>query len=110
MSRFRVIPRAAAQLSRQEMYDLIRSPLITEKATAASEHNQIIFKVPVTATKREVKAAVEGLFSVKVDAVNTIRVEGKTKRFRNQLGRRSDYKKAIVTLAEGSRIDVTTGI
>ena len=110
MSRFRVIPRASAQLSRQEMYDLIRSPLITEKATAASEHNQIIFKVPLTATKREVKAAVEGLFDVKVEAVNTIRVEGKTKRFRNQLGRRSDYKKAIVTLAEGSRIDVTTGI
>ena len=110
MSRFRVIPRAAAQLSRQEMYDLIRSPLITEKATAASEHNQIIFRVPLTATKREVKAAVEGLFDVKVEAVNTIRVEGKSKRFRGHLGRRSDYKKAIVTLAEGSRIDVTTGI
>jgi len=110
MSRFRVIPRAETVLSRQEMYDLIRSPLITEKATAASEHNQVIFRVPLTATKREVKAAVEGLFDVKVEAVNTIRVEGKTKRFRNQLGRRSDYKKAIVTLAEGSRVDVTTGI
>ena len=110
MSRFRVIPRAAAQLSRQEMYDLIRSPLITEKATAASEHNQIIFKVPLTATKREVKAAVEGLFSVKVDAVNTIRVQGKMKRVRGRPGQRSDFKKAIVTLAEGSRIDVTTGI
>ena len=110
MSRFRVIPRASAQLSRQEMYDLIRSPLITEKATAASEHNQIIFKVPLTATKREVKAAVEGLFSVKVDAVNTIRVQGKMKRVRGRPGQRSDFKKAIVTLAEGSRIDVTTGI
>jgi large subunit ribosomal protein L23 len=110
MSRFRVIPRAAAQLSRQEMYDLIRSPLITEKATAASEHNQIIFRVPLTATKREVKAAVEGLFSVKVDAVNTIRVQGKLKRVRGRPGQRSDSKKAIVTLAEGSRIDVTTGI
>jgi large subunit ribosomal protein L23 len=110
MSRFRVIPRAASQLSRQEMYDLIRSPLITEKATAASEHNQIIFKVPVTATKRDVKAAVEGLFSVKVDAVNTIRMMGKFKRVRGHPGHRSDFKKAIVTLAEGSRIDVTTGI
>jgi large subunit ribosomal protein L23 len=110
MSRFRVIPRAETKLSRQEMYDLIRSPLITEKATAASEHNQIIFKVPLTATKREVKTAVEGLFSVKVDAVNTIRVQGKTKRVRGRPGQRSDFKKAVVTLAEGSRIDVTTGI
>jgi large subunit ribosomal protein L23 len=110
MSRFRVIPRAAAQLSRQEMYDLIRSPLITEKATAASEHNQIIFKVPLTATKREVKAAVEGLFKVKVNAVNTIRVLGKVKLFRGKVGQRSDYKKAIVTLAEGEKIDITTGI
>ena len=110
MSRFRVIPRAPAQLTRQEMYDLIRSPLITEKATAASEHNQVIFKVPLTATKREVKAAVEGLFSVKVDAVNTLRVQGKMKRVRGRPGQRSDFKKAIVTLAEGSRIDVTTGI
>jgi large subunit ribosomal protein L23 len=110
MSRFRVIPRAMPNLTRQAMYDLIRSPLITEKATAVSEHNQIIFKVPVTATKREVKAAVEGLFSVKVDAVNTILVQGKLKRVRGRPGRRSDFKKAIVTLAEGSRIDVTTGI
>jgi large subunit ribosomal protein L23 len=92
------------------MYDLIRSPLITEKATAVSEHNQIIFKVPLTATKREVKAAVEGLFSVKVDAVNTICVQGKLKRVRGRPGQRSDFKKAIVTLAEGSKIDVTTGI
>jgi len=110
MSRFRLIPRAETKLSRQEMYDLIRSPLITEKATAASEHNQIIFKVPLTATKREVKAAVEGLFSVKVDAVNTIRVQGKLKRVRGRPGQRSDFKKAVVTLAEGSRIDVTTGL
>jgi large subunit ribosomal protein L23 len=110
MSRFRVIPRAETKLTRQAMYDLIRSPLITEKATAASEHNQVIFRVPLTATKREVKAAVEGLFSVKVDAVNTIRVQGKLKQVRGRSGRRSDFKKAIVTLAEGSRIDVTTGI
>jgi large subunit ribosomal protein L23 len=110
MSRFRVIPRARPQLTRQEMYDLIRAPVITEKATNVSEHNQVIFRVPLTATKREVKVAVEGLFNVEVSAVNTIRVMGKRKRFRGHAGRRSDYKKAIVTLGAGQRIDVTTGI
>ena len=110
MSRFRVIPRTETKLSRQQMYDIIRTPVITEKATNASEHNQVIFRVPLTATKREVKAAVEGLFNVEVTAVNTIRVMGKLKRFRGRLGRRSDLKKAIVTLGEGQRIDVTTGI
>jgi large subunit ribosomal protein L23 len=110
MSRFRVIPRAETILTRQQMYDIIRTPVITEKATNASEHNQVIFRVPLTATKREVKAAVEGLFKVEVTAVNTIRVMGKLKRFRGRLGRRSDLKKAIVTLGEGQRIDVTTGI
>ena len=110
MSRFRVIPRAETKLTRQQMYDIVRAPVITEKATNVSEHNQVIFRVPLTATKREVKAAVEGLFNAKVTAVNTIRVRGKAKRFRGQLGQRSDYKKAIVTLAEGQRIDVTTGI
>jgi large subunit ribosomal protein L23 len=110
MSRFRVIRAAQTTLSREEMYALVRSPVITEKSTAASEHNQVTFRVPLTATKREVKAAVEGLFSVKVTAVNTIRVEGKVKRFRGRVGERSDYKKAIVTLAEGAKIDVTTGV
>jgi large subunit ribosomal protein L23 len=110
MSRFRVIPPATMRLTRQQMYDIIRAPVITEKATALSEHNQVMFRVRLDATKREVKAAVEGLFQVKVDAVNTIRVAGKLKRARGRPGRRSDYKKAIVTLAEGSRIDVTTGI
>jgi large subunit ribosomal protein L23 len=110
MSRFRVIPRVETKLTRQQMYDIIRTPVITEKATNASEHNQVIFRVPVTATKREVKAAVEGLFNVKVTAVNTILVMGKIKRFRGRVGRRSDVKKAIVTLGEGQRIDVTTGI
>jgi large subunit ribosomal protein L23 len=110
MSRFRVIPRAAAKLTRQQMYDIVRGPVITEKATNVSEHNQVIFRVPLTANKREVKAAVEGLFSVNVTAVNTIRMMGKRKRFRGRLGQRSDYKKAIVTLREGQRIDVTTGI
>ena len=110
MSRFRVIPPAETRLTRQEMYDIVRSPVITEKATAASEHNQVTFRVPLTATKRDVKAAVEGLFKVKVNAVNTIRVMGKVKLFRGRVGQRSDYKKAIVTLAEGEKIDVTTGI
>jgi large subunit ribosomal protein L23 len=110
MSRFRVIPRAATKLTRQQMYDIVRVPVITEKATNVSEHNQVIFRVPLAATKREVKAAVEELFSVKVKAVNTIRVQGKLKRFRGRIGRRSDYKKAVVTLGEGQRIDVTVGI
>jgi large subunit ribosomal protein L23 len=110
MSRFRVIPSVATRLTRQQMFDIVRSPVITEKATNVSEHNQVIFRVPLTATKRQVKAAVEGLFKVKVTAVNTIRVQGKLKRFRGRVGRRSDYKKAVVTLGEGQRVDVTTGI
>jgi large subunit ribosomal protein L23 len=92
------------------MFDVVRSPVITEKATNVSEHNQVIFRVPLTATKRQVRAAIEGLFNVRVTAVNTIRVRGKLKRFRGRIGRRSDYKKALVTLGEGQRIDVTTGI
>jgi len=110
MSRFRVIPRTSPALTREQMYAVIRTPVITEKATNASEHNQVTFRVLLGATKRDVKAAVEGLFDVKVAAVNTIRVQGKTKRVRGRVGRRSDFKKAIVTLAAGSRIDVTTGI
>ena len=110
MSRFRVVPRLEPKLTREEMYALVRSPVITEKSTMASEHNQVIFRVPLDADKRRVKAAVEGLFNVKVEAVNTILVKGKTKRFRGRAGRRSDYKKAICTLAEGAKIDVTTGV
>jgi large subunit ribosomal protein L23 len=110
MSRFRVIPPAETKLTRQQMYDIIRTPVITEKATNASEHNQVIFRVPLAATKREVKAAVEGLFNVSVTAVNTIRVAGKVKRVRGRPGQRSDVKKAVVTLREGQRIDITTGI
>ena len=110
MSRFRVIPKAMPTLTRERMYAIVRSPVITEKSTAASEHNKVTFRIPLDADKREVKLAVEGLFNVKVAAVNTIRVKGKTKRFRGSPGQRSDYKKAIVTLAEGSKIDVTTGI
>jgi large subunit ribosomal protein L23 len=110
MSRFRVIPAAKLELTRERMYEIVRAPLITEKSTAGSEHNKVTFRVPLDSNKREVKAAVEGLFNVKVAAVNTIRVKGKTKRFRGTPGQRSDYKKAIVTLVEGSKIDVTTGI
>ena len=110
MSRFRVIAREEMKLTRDQMYDIVRSPVITEKSTMGSEHNQVTFRVPLAANKREVKAAIEGLFKVKVTAVNTIRVKGKTKRFRGQPGRRSDFKKAIVTLAEGQKIDVTTGV
>lgn len=110
MSRFRVVPRTQTKLTREQMYRIVQTPVITEKATNVSEHNQVIFRVALSATKREVKAAVEGLFNVKVTSVNTIRVMGKIKRFRGRLGRRADYKKAVVTLSEGQRIDVTTGI
>ena len=91
-------------------YDVIVAPVITEKATMLSEHNKVVFKVAKTATKPQIKAAVEGVFGVKVTAVNTLIQKGKTKRFRGRVGYRSDVKKAIVTLAEGQNIDVTTGI
>ena len=110
MSRFRVIPREEIKLSRERMYEIVRRPVITEKSTMASEHNQVTFRVPLDADKRQVKAAVEGLFNVKVVAVNTIRQLGKVKRFRGRLGKRADSKKAMVRLAEGQSIDVTTGI
>jgi large subunit ribosomal protein L23 len=102
--------KVAVTLSKERMYDLVRSPVVTEKSTMASQHNQVVFRVPLDASKPEIKAAVEGIFSVKVLAVNTIRSKGKLKRFRGQLGRRSDTKKAMVTLAEGQSIDVTTGV
>ena len=96
--------------SQERIYDVILAPIITEKSTRISENNQVVFRVALDATKPEIKAAVENLFEVKVTAVNTIRVKGKTKRFRGIMGRRSDTKKAIVTLAEGSRIDIASGI
>jgi large subunit ribosomal protein L23 len=95
---------------RSRWYEIIRSPVITEKATRQSEHGQVSFRVAADATKPEIKAAVEGLFNVKVTAVNTIRVKGKTKRFRGRPGQRPDYKKAVVSLAEGQTIDVMTGV
>jgi large subunit ribosomal protein L23 len=93
-----------------EAYGLITSPIITEKTTNGSEYNQVTFRVPMDATKPKIKQAVEILFKVKVTGVNTLISKGKTKRFRGRIGHRSDVKKAIVTLAEGSRIDVTTGL
>lgn len=101
---------AKPTVSQERMYDLIVSPVITEKSTLGSEHRQVTFKVRLEASKPEIKAAVEGLFKVKVTAVNTIVQKGKTKRFRGITAFRSDSKKAIVTLAEGHTIDVTTGV
>jgi large subunit ribosomal protein L23 len=91
-------------------YDVIIAPVITEKATAASEKNQVVFEVRKTATKPEIKEAVEKLFEVKVKRVNTLNLKGKTKGFRGRRGFQGDYKKAIVTLEEGHSIDVTTGL
>lgn len=91
-------------------YDIIVAPVITEKATVASEHNKVVFKVAAKATKPQIKDAVEKLFDVKVKSVNTLVRKGKVKVFRGQFGSQSDTKRAVVTLAEGHRIDVTTGL
>jgi large subunit ribosomal protein L23 len=91
-------------------YDVILAPVITEKATLLSELNKVVFRVANDATKDEIAAAVEELFKVNVTKVNTVVVEGKRKRFRGRLGKRNDVKKAIVTLAEGQSIDITTGL
>ncbi|EAU42391.1 50S ribosomal protein L23 [Fulvimarina pelagi HTCC2506] len=91
-------------------YDVITAPVITEKSTLLSEKNQVVFNVPKTATKPQIKAAVEALFEVKVEDVNTLIRKGKVKRFRGRIGKQSDQKKAIVTLAEGQSIDVSTGL
>ena len=91
-------------------YDVIVSPVITEKATMLSEHNKVVFKVAKTATKPQIKAAIEKLFDVKVKSVSTIVTEGKVKMFRGRPGQRSDVMKAVVTLEEGHSIDVTTGL
>ena len=91
-------------------YDIIKNPVITEKSTMRSENNMVTFNVPMTASKPEIKAAVEALFSVEVSKVNTLRQNGKVKKFRGHNGRRNDTKKAMVKLAEGHTIDVTTGV
>ncbi len=96
--------------AKPQQYDVIRKPVITEKATMASEANAVVFEVAMAATKPEIKDAIEALFGVKVKAVNTTITKGKVKRFRGQLGKRKDVKKAYVTLEEGNTIDVTTGL
>ena len=97
-------------IDRGRMYEIIRSPVITEKSTLGSENNQVTFKVPLSSTKPEIRAAIEELFEVKVKSVNTLRQKGKNKVFRGRRGRRSDFKKAIVCLEHGHSIDVTTGV
>jgi large subunit ribosomal protein L23 len=91
-------------------FDLLLRPVVTEKSTLGVENNQVTFRVMLDATKPEIKEAVESVFGVKVNAVNTLRQQGKVKRFRGVVGKRPDYKKAIVTLAEGETIDITTGV
>ena len=107
MSKYR---NSLSSLKKERMYEIVRSPVITEKSTVISEFNQVSFQVPLSATKPEIRAAIEGLFDVKVTSVNTLRQQGKIKRFRGRLGKRSDTKKAVVTLAEGNTIDITAGV
>ena len=97
-------------MASERHYDVILAPVITEKATVLSEQNKVVFRVAMDSTKDEISAAIEELFKVEVVKVNTLITKGKTKRFRGRAGRRSDVKKAIVTLAEGQSIDVTTGL
>jgi len=97
-------------MSKLRHYDVIRNPVVTEKSTMASEHGQVVFDVAMDATKPEIKAAVEALFSVKVKAINTLVRKGKVKRFRGKVGVRNDVKKAIVTLVDGQSIDISTGV
>ena len=96
--------------AKAEHYDVIRKPIITEKSTMASENGAVVFEVAIDSNKPQIKQAVEALFGVKVKAVNTSITKAKTKRFRGQLGRRTDVKKAYVTLEEGNTIDVSTGL
>ena len=93
-----------------DFYDIIRRPIITEKATMASENGTVAFEVSIKSTKNQIKNAIENLFNVKVNSVNTLIIKGKVKRFRGKLGKRRDLKKAYVTLAEGNTIDVSTGL
>ena len=97
-------------MSKEHYYDIIKSPAITEKATLVSANNQVVFNVAREATKTDIKKAVEGLFGVKVKAVNTLVRKGKERRFRGRPAMLSDVKKAYVTLEEGQRLDVTTGL
>lgn len=103
-------PAAPKALGKERMYQVILAPLVTEKATMLSEKGAYAFRVAVDADKREIKQAVEGLFGVSVVSVNTLVMKGKTKRFRGRPGQRSDWKKAMVRLADGQSIDLTTGL
>ena len=98
------------KISQNKAYQIILNPLVTEKSTQQSEFNKMVFSVPVSASKQEVKSSIEKIFSVKVTSVNTILLKGKVKRFKGVLGRRSNTKKAIVTLAPGNTIDLSAGV
>jgi large subunit ribosomal protein L23 len=110
MNRVEAAHHRAKHMSREAMFNIIRAPVITEKATLLNERNQVVFRVAIDASKPEIKAAIEGLFSVKVAGVNTLVTKGKTKRFKGRPGVRSDVKKAYVQLAEGQSIDLTTAL
>ncbi len=110
MNRIAASRHRAAHMSRESMYTIIRAPLITEKATALSERNQVVFRVSLEASKPEIKAAVQALFGVTVVGVNTLVQKGKRKRFKGRPGQRSDVKKAYVELAPGQAIDLTTSL
>lgn len=97
-------------MNKEFMYEIIRTPVITEKSSQASEHNKVTFKVRKDVSKVQIKQAVEFLFGVKVTAVNTLNVLGKIKRFRGRIGKRNDFKKAVVTIAEGQSIDMMAGV
>ena len=98
------------KISQNKAYQIILNPLVTEKSTQQSEFNKMVFSVPVNASKLEVKSSIEKIFSVKVTSVNTILLKGKSKRFKGVLGKRSNTKKAIVTLAPGNTIDLSAGV
>lgn len=110
MNRVAAAHHRAKFLSREAMFEIIRTPVVTEKSTLLNEKNQVVFRVAINASKPEIKAAIEGLFSVKVEAVNTLVHKGKTKRFKGRPGVRSDVKKAYVHLAPGQTIDLSTGL
>ena len=99
-----------SKISQNKAYQIILNPLVTEKSTQQSEFNKMVFSVPVSATKLDVKLSIEKIFSVKVSAVNTILLKGKVKRFKGILGKRNNMKKAIVTLEKGNTIDLTAGV
>jgi large subunit ribosomal protein L23 len=102
--------RIESSVSLNKAYQVILSPFVTEKSTQMSEYNKIVFSVPISASKLDVKSSIEKIFSVKVKSVNTILLKGKVKRFKGVLGKRSDTKKAIVTLASGNTIDLSVGV